>query len=55
MRGRNTTALRVRLNDQLIEEIERKAEPENLSVGLWIRKLVEDTVGWKPPKVKDET
>jgi predicted HicB family RNase H-like nuclease len=53
MRGRNTTALRVRLNDQVIEEVKRKAEPEQLSVGLWIKKLVEDAVGWKPPTVEE--
>lgn len=55
MKGRNTTALRVRLNDRLIEEIEKKAEPEKLSVGLWIKKLVEDTCGWKPPEVECES
>jgi hypothetical protein len=55
MRGRNTTALRVRLNDQVIEEVIRRAAPEELSVGLWIKKLVEDTVGWKPPIVEESS
>ena len=55
MKGRNSTALGVRLNDQVIEEIKKKAEPEDLTVGLWIKKLVEDTVGWKPPTVEESS
>jgi len=53
MKGRNSTALGVRLNDKVIEEIKRRAEPEELTVGLWIKKLVEDAVQLKPPTVEE--
>jgi hypothetical protein len=53
MHGRNSTALGVRLNDKVIEEIKRRAEPEELTVGLWIKKLVEDAVQWDPPTVEE--
>jgi predicted DNA binding CopG/RHH family protein len=55
MNGRNSTRVSVRLQDTAIEKIKKEAEPEQLSVGLWIKKLVEDTVGWKPPIVEESS
>jgi hypothetical protein len=55
MKGRNTTLVGCRVNDQVVEEIKKLAEPEELTVGLWIKKLVEDTMRWKPPTVEESS
>lgn len=55
MHGRNSTPVALRLHDTAIEEIKKEAEPKELSVGQWIKKLVEDTIQWKPPTVEESS
>ena len=54
-KGQDSTVVGLRLPDVVIEELRVEAEKENLSVGLWIKKLVEDLLGWKPELDESES